>query len=66
MQHGTKTDAFEKDGSGYGESSNLVTYSDKMTHYLLPIAEGKSEQYIQKATKKQADKIVERFNAGKK
>lgn len=63
---GAFSDKFKANGEGYGTSVNLVPYADKMTHYLLDIAEAKAERYIEKATKQQAEKIVARFNAGKK
>jgi len=61
-KRGTFYDGFD-DGEGFGTATNLIPYASRMTRYFLKAAELRTDEYSRKATKRQIEKIVERFNA---
>ena len=62
IKRGRFKDAYTKDGNGFATATNLTPYASRMTRYFLKRAQLKTDAYSQKATRKQAEKIAERFN----
>jgi len=62
MQNGRFRDTITKDGNGFASATNLVHYATAISRRLIPYARSRTEAYLHKATKKQAEKIAERFN----
>ena len=63
QKRGTKQDAFTRDGNGFATATNLIPYASRLTRFIIGRATRKTEHYASKATQKQIDKIVARYNS---
>jgi len=59
---GSFEDRFAANGEGYATATNPTEWASRLTNWVLDTAERTTERYVAKATKKQAEKIAERFN----
>jgi len=61
--NGTWMDSFSASGSGFGEIANAVPYVSHPGRGAVDIAMRVTRTYLEKVTKRQVEKIAERFNA---
>ena len=61
-QSGSYQDVFKPDGSGWATATNLVPWSSRLTGWIINAAQANAENYMAQATRRQAEKIAERFN----
>lgn len=66
MGNGRFRDTITADGNGFAMAENLVPYATAISRGTIPAARSRTEAYLHKATKKQAEKIAERFNQVRK
>ncbi|MCP4528939.1 MAG: hypothetical protein GY833_23970 [Aestuariibacter sp.] len=59
----TFTDNFTDDGNGFATATNNIPYASRLTKFFMQSAVLRTNQYGQRVTEKQTEKIVERFNA---
>jgi len=61
-KHGRYVDAFTPSGGGYGILHNQAGYGVRSMNKAVRLAHAQARRYTEKATPKQIEKIVERFN----
>ena len=62
IKRGNYVDTFTDNGEGDGAAINLIPWASKLTSFIIGRAQRKTDAYTKKATTKQIDAIVERFN----
>jgi hypothetical protein len=62
LSNGRFRDALTKDGGGFASATNLLPYATAISRGTIAAARARTTAYLTKATKKQAQKIADRFN----
>jgi hypothetical protein len=62
IKNGTYKDLLTKDGNGIASATNKNHYASRPTRFFMTSAQLKTNAYAEKATKKQIEKLVDRFN----